>query len=103
MLYTTERFPVTYSSVENLLHNTGFVHLQKWSPDIYLSWACGYNILHSNSVSLCREASEDVSIRMKRRAQRGYGLEVSTDYQVFYCKASAQCYTIFFSVDNIIE
>ncbi len=69
------------NSVAMVLHLrfTLVFRLQNWSPDIYLSWGCGQGIQHSNSVSLCREASEDISIKMKRRAQRGYGLDVGGD------------------------
>ena len=42
-----------------------------------MSWACGVHIDQCHSIKLCREASEDISIKMKRRAENGYGLEVN--------------------------
>ena len=49
---------------------------QAWSPDIYFTWACGRQIKECHTIKLCKEASEDISIRMKRRALKGYGLKV---------------------------
>ena len=51
--------------------------VQTWSPDVYLSWGCGRQLLQYNSAQVTREACEDISIKMKRRALKGYGIQVS--------------------------
>lgn len=50
---------------------------QCWSPDIYLTWACGSQVCQFHSIKLCKDASDDISVKMKRRALKGYGLSVS--------------------------
>src|SRR6218665_2402498 len=45
-----------------------------WSPDIYLTWACGSQVCQFYSVKHCKDASDDISVKMRRRALRGYGL-----------------------------
>ena len=46
-----------------------------WTSDIHLTWACGRQVYDTNSVKLSQEASDDISIKMKRRALKGYGLQ----------------------------
>lgn len=45
-----------------------------WSPDIYLTWACGPQIQQFHTVKLCKESSDDISVKMRRRALKGYGI-----------------------------
>ncbi|ELU15458.1 hypothetical protein CAPTEDRAFT_157856 [Capitella teleta] len=45
-----------------------------WSADVHLTWGCGRLTKQINCVQLCEEAADDISIRMKRRALKGYGL-----------------------------
>ena len=49
-----------------------------------MSWACGGHFDQCHSIKLCAEANEDISIKMKRRVQRGYGLEVGRLVVIVY-------------------
>ena len=39
--------------------------------------ACGSTLSQCHSAKLCKETSEDISVKMKRRARKSYGLEVN--------------------------
>ena len=56
-----------------------------WSPDIYLSWASSRQVMQCHTIKLSREANEDISIRMKRRASRGYGTKKEIDQNGEVC------------------
>jgi len=53
-----------------------------WSPGVHLSWACGRQLYQKNSVKLSRDAGQDISVKMKRRAKRGYGLQAQLQHNV---------------------
>lgn len=46
-----------------------------WSADMCLSWACSREIKHCRSTDICREICGDISVKMRQRALRGYGIQ----------------------------
>jgi len=41
-----------------------------------LGWACSREIKHCLSTDICSEICEDISVKMRQRALRGYGIQV---------------------------
>ncbi|KAI0220830.1 GATOR complex protein MIOS [Lamellibrachia satsuma] len=46
-----------------------------WSANMSLSWACSREIKHCYSTDICREIYDDISVKMRQRALRGYGIQ----------------------------
>nr|XP_058964529.1 GATOR complex protein MIOS-like [Pocillopora verrucosa] len=46
-----------------------------WSPNSYLTWGCGKHLLECSQKTTEAALEEDVSLKMKRRAFAGYGID----------------------------
>ncbi|CAH1238277.1 MIOS [Branchiostoma lanceolatum] len=59
----------------NLTDLTVFERISlSWSPHSSITWACGKRLHHLTAHPTCT-AEDDISIKMKRRARNGYGLQ----------------------------
>ena len=65
------------------------VHLQSWSSDTQILWACGRTLQQVNPAQISQSASEDISLKMKRRAKRGYGIQVRYQSYIFTVRVTS--------------
>ena len=53
------------------------IYLQSHSAHIHLTYACGRELHQLNTVQQSADVSDDIAMRMKRRAHYGYGIQVN--------------------------
>ncbi|CAH1789595.1 unnamed protein product [Owenia fusiformis] len=74
---TCENRLITVSTSSALRDVTVFERIAlKWCPNQYLMWSCGRKIQQLKTTQYIREAATDISITMKRRAMKEYGLQI---------------------------